>query len=140
MTKLGTSIRRFFYSLKNDYFTFENIILFIAIALCLGWTYGAIAAMTRNWQLSRTLVEKQYEAKILELEIENLGLENSYYSSEEYQELSARKKLNKKLPGETLVYLPNNSEEALKKHSPKTTTQKPEKNNLSEWAAFLFGI
>ncbi len=140
MTKLRTSIRRFFYSLKNDYFTFENVLLFIAIALCLGWTYGAISAMTRNWQLSRTFIEKQYEAKILELEIENLGLENSYYSSEEYQDLSARKKLNKKLPGETLVYLPNNSEEAQQKHQSETALPKPEKNNLSEWMAFLFGI
>ncbi|MBR3368762.1 hypothetical protein IKG45_03165 [Candidatus Saccharibacteria bacterium] len=140
MPKIKTSARRFFYNLKNRFFTVENTVLFIAIILCLGWTYGAISSMTRNWQLSRVLVEKQYEEKILELEIESLGLENAYYSSEEYQELSARKKLNKKLPGETLIYLAENSEEAKKKHEIPEKLTGPEKNNLSEWTAFLLGI
>lgn len=140
MAKLKTSFRRFFYNLKNDFFTFENIVLFVAVLMCLGWTYGAISAMTRNWTLSRTYLEKEYEQRVLELEIATLELENQYYSSEEYQELSARKKLNKKLSGETMVYLPKNSEEAKSKHSSPEKTERPEKNNLSEWMAFLFGI
>jgi len=140
MAKLKTAVRRFFYNLKNRYFTFENVVLLVAIAMCLGWTYGAISAMTRNWTLSRVLLEKEYKQKILELEVANLELENKYYASEEYEELSARKKLNKKLPGETLIYLNENSEEAKKKHEAKEKAPEPEKNNLSEWLAFLLGI
>lgn len=140
MAKLKTQVRRFFYNLKNNFFSFENIILFVALALCLGWTYGAISAMTRNWMLSRTYLEKEYEKKILELEVATLELENDYYSSEEYEELSARKNLNKKLPGETLIYLPKNSEAAKSKHQTDVEKAPPEKNNLSEWMAFLFGI
>lgn len=96
--------------------------------------------MTRSWQLSKKLQEKQYEEKILGLEIENLKLENAYYSSEEYQELSARKKLNKKLEGETLIYLPTNSEVAKTKHQVVAQDVKKENDNVLEWLEFLFGI
>ncbi len=140
MQKLRTSFRKFFYNLKNNFFTSENISLTVAIVLCLGWTYGAITSMTRSWQLSKKLQEKQYEEEILGLEIENLKLENAYYSSEEYQELSARKKLNKKLEGETLIYLPTNSEAAKTKHQVVAQDVKKENDNVLEWLEFLFGI
>lgn len=140
MQKLRTSFRKFFYNLKNNFFTSENISLTVAIALCLGWTYGAITSMTRSWQLSKKLQEKQYEEEILSLEIENLKLENAYYSSEEYQELSARKKLNKKLEGETLIYLPTNSETAKTKHQVVVQDVKKENDNVLEWLEFLFDI
>ncbi len=140
MQSILTSLRRFRYNLKNNFFSFENVVLFVAIALCLGWTYGAITSMSRNWQLSRTLLEKEYKLKILELEVSNLELENKYYASEEYQELSARRKLNKKSAGETMIYLPYNSEEAKNKHIEKERKTEPKKSNLSEWMAFLFGI
>ena len=138
MEKARTHLRRVRYNLKHNFFSFENILLFVAIALCLGWTYGAITSMSRNWQLSRTLLEKQYELKILE--VANLEFENKYYASEEYQELSARKKLNKKRAGETMVYLSKNSDEAKNKHQKIEQKSLEKKSNLSEWLAFLFGI
>lgn len=140
MQKLRTSLRKFVYNLKHSFFTFENVSLVIAIILCLGWTYGAINSMSRSWQLTKKLQEKKYELKILGLEIENLKLENIYYSSEEYQELSARQKLNKKLEGETMVYLPKNSEEAKTKHQKMEKTEKTSSDNVSEWLEFLLGI
>lgn len=140
MQKLRTSFRKLIYNLKHGFFTFENVSLAIAIILCLGWTYGAINSMSRSWQLTKKLQEKEYESTILGLEIESLKLENTYYSSKEFQELSARQKLNKKLEGETMVYLPKNSEEAKTKHQKTEKAEKTTNDNVSEWLEFLFGI
>ena len=108
--------------------------------MCFVWTASAIKATSRNWTLERTLLEKNYEKDILELEVANLELENKYYSSKEYQELSARRKLNKKLPDEKMVYLPSNSDEAKSKHEVEEVKKEKEENNLAEWLKFLFKI
>ena len=92
MTKLKTYFRRFFYNLKNGFFSFENIVLFVALILCLGWTYGAISAMTRNWILSRTYLEKEYEKKIA-ME-KKKGLEEQK-RNEEKIEIRNRKEIEK---------------------------------------------
>ena len=139
MEKLKTRFRRFFYSIKHDWLRFDNVVLTVAAVFCLGWTYGAIMSMSRNWELNQTLSDKQYELAILKLEVESLELENRYYSSAEYQELAARAKMNKKNSGENMVYLPNNSESAKNKHKNPIVETKPEKSNFSQWIIFLFG-
>lgn len=139
MEKLKTRFRRLIYSIKHDWLRFDNVILITAVVLCLGWTYGAIMSMSRNWELSQTLASRQYELAILKLEVANLELENQYYASEEYQELSARAKMNKKASGETMVYLPNNSEYAKNKHKNSTEKNLSEKTNFAQWLEFLLG-
>ena len=138
MENLRTSARRFFYKVRTRWLVFDNLALIICIILCVWWTYGSITAMTRNWNLSRTLADTERELALISLEVETLELENEYYQSEEYQELSARAKLNKKLPGESLVYLPENSEYAITKHQKTSIDEQPEKPNISQWFDFLF--
>ena len=138
MENLRTSARRFFYRVRTRWLVFDNLALIICIILCIWWTYGSITAMTRNWNLSRTLADTERELALISLEVETLELENEYYQSEEYQELSARAKLNKKLPGESLVYLPENSDYAITKHQETGPAERPEKSNISQWFDFLF--
>ena len=140
MEKIKTFFRKLLYRAKHEWFDFYHVVLFSAVFMCLCWTYGAINAMTRNWELEKTLNEKQYTQQLKELEVQNLELENLYYSSEEYQELSARQKLNKKLSGEKLVYLPENSIAAQEKHKNNKEIIYREDSNLAEWLSFLFGI
>ena len=140
MQKLKTRLRRFYYRIKHDYFSFDNVVFFIAVILCLFWTYSSISAMSRNWELSQKITTKRRELELLHLEIETVELENDYYRSAEYQELSARAKEDKKLEGENLVYLPENSETAKNKYksSPENETA-AEPSNFSQWMSFLFG-
>jgi len=138
MENLKASVRRFFYKVKTRWLVFDNLTLIICIILCIWWTYGSINAMTRNWNLSRTLADKESELALITLEVETLELENEYYRSEEYQELSARAKLDKKSPGEFLVYLPENSEYAITKHQENANREQPQKSNISQWFDFLF--
>ena len=95
--------------------------------------------MTRNWELEQRVGQRRYEKQLLELEVETLRLENEYYKSAEYQELAAREKQNKMLPGEHLVYLPPNSESAKNKYQNLDTPDYPEPSNFEQWMSFLFG-
>ncbi len=139
MEKIKTKIRQTLYKIRHDYLDYGNIILFIAIILCLSWTYGSIAAMSRNWELAEKIATREKELALLQLEIDTLELENQYYASKEYQELAARRQQNKKLPGELMVYLPENSESAKRKHQNNTSTTNNEASNFEKWMSFLFG-
>ena len=97
------SLRRVKFKLKHDFFTIENIVLVIAIGLCLVWTYQSIAAMSRNWELSERLTEERKNLELISLEVEAAELTNEYYKSNEYQELTARRDLDKKLNGENIL-------------------------------------
>ena len=141
MNGLKTKIRRLYFRLKHDYFSFDNVVFVVAIVMCFFWTYSSISAMSRNWELSQKIATKRRELQILQYEVDILKLENDYYRSAEYQELSARAKQNKILEGEHLVYLPENSESAKTKY--KTTSDSEiaaEPSNFSQWMSFLFGV
>lgn len=144
MGELKTKLRKSRYRLKHEILVFDNIILFIALVLCFSFTWGAISSMSRNWDLAQELANHQREKALLELEVETLELENTYYLSDEYQELAARKYRNKKLPGETMIYLPDNSTAAQDKHSlaaaDDSTDSGAELSNFQQWLKFLFGV
>ena len=128
------NLRRTKFRLKRDFFTLENIALLLAIVLCLVWTYQSIVAMSRNWKLSETLITEKKELELLNVEVEAAELENEYYKTNEYQELMARKILDKKLSGENMVILPDNSEEAKNKHKvAKVEKQEKRYSNFEKW-------
>ncbi len=133
------NLRRTKFRLKRDFFTLENIALLLAIVLCLVWTYQSIVAMSRNWKLSETLITEKKELELLNVEVEAAELENEYYKTNEYQELMARKILDKKLSGENMVILPDNSEEAKNKHKvAKVEKQEKSYSNFEKWMMYLF--
>ena len=143
MSELRTKARKTHYFLKHTVFTFQNTILLAIAVFCLLWTWGSITALSRNWSLAQELMERQREKIRLELEVETLELENEYYLSNEYQELAARRYQGKKLPGETMVYLPENSVAAKSKHQDTADTNSAvsinEMSTFDQWLAFLFG-
>lgn len=136
---LKTKLRKIKYHIKGFFFGKRLVILGVIIAV-LVWTYGAVSSMTRNWELEQALAKRQQELTILKLQVESMQYENEYFSSEEYQELAARAKQNKQFEGESLVYLPENSDKAKHKHDTdevgSITETKP--SNFSQWMEFLF--
>ena len=139
--RLEAKIRRIKAKLCQEILVPEKLVLLSIPFLLLIWLIGSISSLNRNWTLQQEIVEKETEKSYLELQVENYELENQYYASEEYQELSARKLQNKKLAGETLVYLPKNSERARSKHKEATNEEtqiKNERSNFDQWMNFLF--
>lgn len=127
------------YKFKHDFWAVENVVLLIAVVLGAVWTFQSIKAMSRNWELNERLAAEKRNLELLKVEVEMAELENEYYKTEEYQELSARKYLDKKLPGENMVILPDNSEEAKAKHNEaKEEAVAREYSNFEKWMKFLF--
>ena len=129
------------FRVKRDFLTVENVVLIMAIVLCLAWTYQTIAAMSRNWELSERLTEERKNLELISLEVEAAELANEYYKSNEYQELMARRNLDKKLSGENMVVMPENSEVAKSKHqeeSKTTIVEGEEYSNFEKWMMYLF--
>lgn len=133
-------MRRMKFRMKRDFFTVENVVLMIAIVMCLVWAYQSIAAMSRNWELSERLTTEKKALELLDIEVATAELENEYYKTQEYQELMARKYLDKKAEGENMVILPENSEEAKIKHQKIETEDgsKKEYSNFERWMMYLF--
>ncbi len=139
MERIKTYFRRQIYRVKHQ-IPKSSLAFFIAAIFCLAWTWSAITAMSRNWELEQRLIARRYDLEIMQLEIDSMELENTYYASEEYQELAARAKQNKIIEGETLIYLPDNSDYAKHKHDePVIEEVKEEPKNYEQWLSFIFG-
>ena len=137
MDKLKTAFRRFTYRLNSEWLSYQHVVLAGAVILCVIWTCGTISSMSRNWNLEQKVKERQREYAKMQIEVEMLRLERQYYQSEEYKEYSARAKLGKMSEGETMVILPENSEEAKLKHYEAPKTEKATINNFRQWLDFL---
>ncbi|MBR5939284.1 hypothetical protein IKZ77_01890 [Candidatus Saccharibacteria bacterium] len=139
MNNIKNKIRRLKFKLSHDFFTFENVVLVIAIVLCLFWTFQSIRAMSRSWELSERLTEERRQLELLEIEVETAEFDNEYYKSNEYQELLARKQLDKQFSGENMVVLPPNSETAKNKYKKVAVdAEKQEVTNFQKWMTYLF--
>ena len=140
MNGVKAKIRRLNYKMRHDFLTVENVVLILAIVLCLVWTYQSIAAMSRNWELTERLTTEKKALELLGVEVEAAELENEYYKTNEYQELLARKYLDKKMPGENMVIMPENSEEAKTKYEVVAMAEEMEKeySNFEKWMMYLF--
>ncbi len=134
-------IRKAKYNLKHD-FPLDRFLFAVALLFFFACVWGTISSVTRNWELEQRLASRRKELELTKLEVESAKLENEYLASEEYQELSARAKQNKSLEGETLVYLPKNTERAKTKHKdiiPVAETEEDTRTNFEKWMSFLFG-
>lgn len=142
MSNLATNFRRFKYKLRHEYLTFENVVLIIAIVLCLNWTYRSIEAMSRNSELAEKLNSIEKNLELRKVEVETAELENEYFESDEYKELAARKFAGKQLEGENMVYMPENSEAARNKHADEIAVKEEEKkkeySNFEQWMMYLW--
>ena len=139
MNGIKTALRKLKYRLKHGFFSIENVVLLIAIVMCLTWTYQSIEAMSRNWELTDRLNTDKKSLELLKVEVEAAELENEYYTTNEYQELAARRLANKQLPGENMVALPENSEAAKNKHKVVAVAkEEKEYSNVEKWWMYLF--
>ena len=138
MSGVKSAIRKIKYHLKHDFLSIENVVLLFAIVMCLMWTYQSIEAMSRNWELVERLNADRKALELLEIEVETAELQNEYYASEEYQELAARRLAGKQLPGERMVFLPENTEAAKNNHQVAAAAEsRKEYSNFEKWMMFL---
>ena len=78
MSGVKDKLRQLKYKVKHDYLAIENIVLIVAVIMCLTWTFQSIEAMSRNWTLTERLNTERKNLELLKIEVETAELENEY--------------------------------------------------------------
>lgn len=137
------NIRRLYYRVRHDFLTRENMLVIVALVIAASWVWGSLTVMQRNYDLQRELDQEKQQLTLVQLQVANEQLQQTYYNSSEYQELSAREELGLAQPGENLLVLPTNSQAAINADKTATTpvavAPVEHSNNLEQWFNFLFG-
>lgn len=139
------NIRRIIYYIRHDYLTLNNAIIFVAAIIAIGWVWGSLEVMQKNYKLQKELDDKSRQLIVAQLDMANAQLEQRYYKTDEYKELSVRQHLGLVTPGESVLILPPNSEAA--KNMDKNVAAGNNQinitpstaSNFTQWMNFLFG-
>ncbi|HUC87778.1 MAG TPA: septum formation initiator family protein [Candidatus Binatia bacterium] len=80
--------------------------LFLVIVLLISWS--GVKAIQTNYTLQKQIAQLTQENKLQQLKNEDLNLENEYYNTNQYLELSARQNFGLGDSGETELLVPKN--------------------------------
>lgn len=123
-----------------------GLLAFGVVALLV--TYSGVKVVQTNYELDKKISVARQRNEIAKLENQNLKLKNTYYESNQFLELSARRQFGKAAPGEKLYIVPERVALAKTTDSPKIAdtnssetaeVKKPKyQQNLDAWSKFLF--
>jgi cell division protein FtsL len=120
---------------------FAGQVIFIIVVLLVSWS--GVKAINTNYSLQKQISTLQQQNTIQDLENNNLKLQNQYYNSNQYLELSARQNFGLAASGETELIVPQNVALSYTVAEPKTPATKPAsqssffENNLKAWVNFF---
>jgi cell division protein FtsB len=83
---------------------FIGLIVFLIIMLLVTWS--GVKSVQTNYGLQKKISNLQQENQVQQLKNGNLNLENNYYNTNQYLELSARQDFGLAQAGETEVIIP----------------------------------
>ena len=136
------NIRKLYYLARHRYFTMNNAVITVAVVIAAAWAWGSVGMMQRNYALQQEVDGKTRQQKLVDLQVQNAQYEQKYYQSDEYQELAVRTNLGLANPGEKVLILPPNTQQA--KDADTVVANKPAivaiaPSPLQQWVNFLFG-
>ena len=128
----------------------RNIGLYIFGVIVLAITWSGVKTVQANYGLQKQISTLKQQNAVLSLKNQNAGLQNQYYKSNEYLDLTAREDLGLAAPGEQVMIVPKAV--ALKYVDPSlstdiassaatgtTNSQSKISKNLEDWRDFLLG-
>jgi cell division protein FtsB len=83
---------------------FVGQMLFLVIVLLISWS--GVKVIQTNYSLQKQISVLKQQNSLQKLQDENLALQNQYYNSNQYLELSARQNFGLAAPGEKEVIVP----------------------------------
>lgn len=83
---------------------FLGQVVFIVIVLLISWS--GVKAIQANYNLQKQIAALQQQNEVQKLANENLKLQNQYYNSNQYLELSARQNFSLASPNEKEILVP----------------------------------
>ncbi|HEV7453905.1 MAG TPA: septum formation initiator family protein [Candidatus Saccharimonadales bacterium] len=120
-----------------------GLLLFLLIVLLIGWS--GVKAIDTNYGLQRQIAKLQQQNEVQKLTNGNMKLQNDYYNTPQYLEISARKDFGLATKGETvlvvpravalahIVDLPKPESEIVKKQAHQSAIQR----NFNAWLDFF---
>ena len=127
----------------------RNIALYIFGLIVLAIAWSGAKTVQNNYQLQKQISSLQQQNQVLSLQNANTYLQNQFYKTNEYLELSARQNLGLAAPGEQVLVVPKTV--AMKYVDPSLVKQSPTPQNsltdnrskyvknLEAWRDFLLG-
>lgn len=122
-----------------------GLLLFLVIVLLISWS--GVKVIDTNYKLQKDISKLEQETQVRRLTNTNMKLENEYYQTNQYLEISARQNFGLAAPGETVlgvpqqvaiantVDLPNTEQVEVQKTKSK---QPAYQRNFQAWMNFLF--
>lgn len=127
----------------------RNVVLYVFGVLVLAIAWSSARTVQDNYQLQKKISELQQQNRVLSLMNGNTYLQNQFYETEEYLELSARQNLGLAAPGEKVLNVPKSVamkyvNPALADNRDATTASSIDNRprytkNLQAWRDFLLG-
>jgi cell division protein FtsB len=120
---------------------FSGQIVFIALTLLISWS--GVKSIQTNYGLQKQVTALAQQNTIQKLENENLKLQNSYYNSNQYLELSSRQNFGLAAAGEKEILVPQKIALAYSINVPTTVAkhvndQQPiTQHNFESWVDFF---
>ncbi|HVC36398.1 MAG TPA: septum formation initiator family protein [Candidatus Dormibacteraeota bacterium] len=94
------------FVLKLGDIHYAGQLLFVILILLISWS--GVKSIQTNYDLQKQIAELQQQNSVQSLENNNLQLQNEYYNTNQYLELSARQNFGLGLNGEQEVIVPKN--------------------------------
>ena len=125
----------------RNIFELNQIVQIFGILIAMSLIWNTVKVVQKNYGLQSQVDKLNDEIAILELQNQQLKYDIEYYKTDDYLELAAREKFNKKAPGERVVVLPAKdiSDPPTAEEQAKLTPKPQYKENLEQWLYFLFG-
>jgi cell division protein FtsB len=122
---------------------FVGQLLFVVIVLLISWS--GVKVIQTNYSLQKQISVLKQQNKLQQLQDENLALQNQYYNSNQYLELSARQNFSLAAPGEKEIIVPQQVALAHTVNLPSATTatislkskQPAYQTNFESWVNFF---
>ena len=147
-TKLHETWQRYEASTKEYLLSLRDVrnvgsLVFLILMLLISWS--GIKAIQTNYKLQQEVTQLQQEDQVAKLRNNNQKLENEYYTTPQYLEVTARQNFGLLAPGETELLVPQAVALAHTKPLPKdssvasTAKHKPVwQQNFEDWIDFFF--
>jgi cell division protein FtsL len=122
-----------------------GLLFFLVIVLLISWS--GVKVIDTNYRLQKQISQMDQQNQVQQLTNTNLKLENEYYQTNQYLDISARQSFGMAAPGETVINVPTsvalahtvdlpNTEQV---EARKTRAKQPAyQRNFQSWMNFLF--
>jgi len=98
------SKRLYAFVLRFQDVRFTGMMVFVVIVLLISWS--GVKAIETNYKLQRQISVLQQQTDLQKLMNTNVRLQNEYFRTDQYMELSAREHFGLAAPGEKMLIVP----------------------------------